>query len=81
MVVANSQSRVRSRARADSERLTPRQLAGELQLAQRQITAVQRSRYGAPIGVAMIIARWLGRSAASYMTELPPRLQVLRFEQ
>jgi len=61
--------------------LTPSQLAGELRLTTREIARVRRSRYGVPIGVAMIIARWLERSAASYMSEIPPQLQVLRFEE
>jgi hypothetical protein len=56
-------------------KLTRKALVAELGLARGQITALQQSRYGTEIGVAMIIARWLGRSAASYMTEVPPQLQ------
>ena len=36
------------------------------------IKGIDKLRYGPPIGMAMIAARWVGRSAASFMTELPP---------
>jgi hypothetical protein len=57
------------------QELSSKELSAELGLHQASIAALQRSRYGTEIGVAMIISRWLGRSAASYMTEVPPQLQ------
>lgn len=36
------------------------------------VKGIDGLRYGPPIGLAMIAARWVQRSAASFMTELPP---------
>lgn len=36
------------------------------------IQALRRRRYGTSISEAMVIARWLGRSAASFMSQVPP---------
>jgi hypothetical protein len=36
------------------------------------VKGIDKLRYGPPIGLAMITARWVQRSAASFMTELPP---------
>lgn len=36
------------------------------------VEGIDKLRYGPPIGLAMIAARWVQRSAASFMTELPP---------
>ena len=38
------------------------------------VKGIDKLRYGPPIGLAMIAARWVQRSAASFMTELPPAL-------
>lgn len=55
--------------------LTPRELAAELGLAKSPVASLKRLRYGPPIGLAMIVSRWLGRSAASFLSEVPPQLQ------
>ena len=36
------------------------------------VKGIDKLRYGPPIGLAMIAARWVERSAASFMSELPP---------
>lgn len=36
------------------------------------VRGIDKLRYGPPIGLAMIAARWVQRSAASFMSELPP---------
>ncbi len=36
------------------------------------VKGLDKLRYGPPIGLAMIAARWVQRSAASFMSELPP---------
>lgn len=36
------------------------------------VAGIDNLRYGPPIGLAMIAARWVQRSAASFMSELPP---------
>lgn len=38
------------------------------------VKGIDRLRYGPPIGLAMIAARWVQRSAASFLTETPPAL-------
>lgn len=55
--------------------LTPAQLAGELGLDKSPVKTMQGLRYGPPIGLAMIVARWLRRPAASFLSEIPPQLQ------
>ena len=55
--------------------LTPEQLARELGLDKSPVKTLQRLRYGPTIGLAMIVARWLQRPAASFLSETPPRLQ------
>ena len=52
------------------------ELAQELGCAEKAVIALNRLRYGPQIGLAMKVARWLGRSAASFMTEVPPSLQI-----
>ena len=36
------------------------------------VKGIDGLRYGPPIGVAMIAARWVQRSAASFLTTTPP---------
>lgn len=36
------------------------------------VKGIDKLRYGPPIGLAMIAARWVERSAASFMSQLPP---------
>lgn len=59
-------------ARREQRGLSWRELGLELGLDAAAVRGVGKLRYGPPIGIAMICARWLDRSAASYMTETPP---------
>jgi hypothetical protein len=62
-------------ARQQERGLSAKQLAAELGLSNSPLTTLKRLRYGPPIGLAMIVARWLQRSAASFLSEVPPQLQ------
>jgi hypothetical protein len=55
--------------------LTHKQLAAELGVAKSPAAMMKRLRYGPPIGTAMIVTRRLRRSAASFLSEVPPLLQ------
>lgn len=52
-----------------------KELAEELGCPAREASGLGRLRYGPHIGLAMKATRWLGRSAASFLTETPPSLQ------
>lgn len=47
-------------------------VADEMGVKVAAVQGIQKLRYGPPIGLAMITARWIQRSAASFMTETPP---------
>lgn len=49
------------------------QVADEMGVGIAAIRGLTRLLYGPPIGQGMIFARWVGRSAASFLTELPPQ--------
>ena len=46
--------------------------AAEMRVPVPAIKGMTKLRYGPTIGVAMISARWIGRSAASFLSEVPP---------
>lgn len=47
-------------------------VAEEIGVAAAAVQGIGKLRYGPPIGLAMIAARWVHRPAASFMTEIPP---------
>ena len=52
--------------------LTWDEAAAEMGVPVAAVKGMTKLRYGPPIGIAMISARWLGRSAVSFLGELPP---------
>jgi DNA-binding XRE family transcriptional regulator len=52
--------------------MTWKQAADEMGVGTAAIQGLTKLRYGPSIGLAMIAARWIQRSAASFLTELPP---------
>lgn len=55
-----------------SQEMSWKQVAEEVGVKVAAIQGLGKLRYGPPIGLAMIAARWVQRSAASFMTEMPP---------
>ena len=51
---------------------TWKQVADEMNVPVAAIRGLTKLRYGPSIGLAMIAARWLQRSAASFLSETPP---------
>jgi hypothetical protein len=52
--------------------MTWTQVADDMGVPVAAIKGLTKLCYGPPIGLAMIAARWLHRSAESFMTEIPP---------
>ena len=59
-------------AKRQDRDMTWKQVADEMGVKVAAIQGVTKLRYGPSIGLAMIAARWIQRSAASFMTETPP---------
>ncbi|MGH9044142.1 MAG: hypothetical protein ACRDVP_04795 [Acidimicrobiales bacterium] len=59
-------------AKRQDEEMTWRQVADEMGVKTAAIQGLGKLRYGPSIGLAMIAARWIQRSATSFMTETSP---------
>ena len=49
-----------------------KEAAADMGLRVPHVRDLDKLRYGTSIGIAMICARWVGRSAASFMTTTSP---------
>jgi hypothetical protein len=59
-------------AKRQDRGMTWKQVADEMGVKVAAIQGLGKLRYGPPIGLAMIAARWILRPAARFMTEIPP---------